>query len=236
MARTQAVDTIASNLANGSSAGFRGQKNVFGTVLAEATHHGRLSALNTATNSYGILTGTALDDTQGSLTHTGNQLDVALQGPGYFKVQTAHGVAYTRNGSFQVSTAGQLTTATGDPVLGDSGPITVGRSGAVTISPDGTLSSAGALAGKLQVVAFSPSATLLSQGNGYYTAFADAGTQPASATTVQQGSLEGSNVSPVDGVVELITAQRSAEAMRHVLSMLDTEMDKTAAQELPRVS
>ena len=161
MARTQAVDTIASNLANGSSAGFRGQKNVFGTVLAQAAHHGRLSVLNKATNSYGVLSGTALDDAQGSLTHTGNQLDVALQGPGYFKVQTAHGTAYTRNGSFQVSTSGQLTTATGDAVLGDAGPLTVGTGGgAVAISPDGTLSSTGAIVGKLQIVAFPPSATL----------------------------------------------------------------------------
>ena len=234
MARTQQLDTIASNLANASSVGFRGQKNVFGTVLAEAVHHGTLSLLNQATNSYGILSGTQLDEGQGAITPTGNPLDVALEGPGYFKIQTSNGVAYTRNGSFQISSGGQLTTSMGDPVLGEAGPINVAR-GNVTISPDGTLSSGGAITGKLAIVTFQPSASPVSRGNGYYSAPPDAG-QPTHTTSVRQGSLESSNSSTVDGVVELISAQRSAEAMRHVLSMLDSEMDKTAAQDLPRVN
>ncbi len=234
MARTQQLDTIASNLANASSAGFRGQKNIFGTVLAAAAHHGDLSALNQATNSYGILSGTQLDAAQGAITNTGNQLDVALEGTGYFKIQTANGIAYTRNGSFQVSSSGQLTTATGDAVLGQSGPISVAR-GAISISPDGTISSGGAITGKLALVDFKPPTMPTSRGNGYYTADA-AQEGGASGTSVRQGALESSNVSPVDGVVELISAQRSAETMRHVLSMLDSEMDKTAVQDLPRVA
>ena len=232
MARTQQLDTIASNLANASSAGFRGQKNIFGTVLAEAAHHGSMSALNSATNSYGVLSGTALDEAQGAITATGNPLDVALEGPGYFKVQTTNGFAYTRNGSFQISSSGQLTTAIGDPVLGQSGPITVAK-GAITISPDGTVSSGGAISGKLSIVNFK--ASPVSRGSGYYTAEAKTETA-ASGTSLRQGSLEGANVSSVSGVVELITAQRSAESMRHVLTMLDSEMDKTAAQDLPRVN
>lgn len=234
MARTQQLDTIASNVANASSAGFRGQKNIFGTVLAEAAHGHGLSALNQVTNSYGVLSGTHLDEAQGSITHTGNPLDVALEGPGYFKVQTANGVAYTRNGSFQVSTTGQLTTANGDAVLGTAGPINVAR-GTVSISPDGTLSSGGAITGKLAIVNFKAPTTPASRGNGYYTADPSQ-EQGASGTNVRQASLENSNVSTIDGVVELITAQRSAETMRHVLTMLDADMDKTAAQDLPRVS
>ena len=234
MARTQALDTIASNMANASSAGFRGEKNVFGTVLAEASHHGSLSPLNQITNSYGVLSGTELDQTQGTVTHTGNDLDVALEGPGYFKVQTATGAAYTRNGSFQVSSSGQLMTAQGDPVLGEAGPISL-PPGPVTISTDGTVSSTGAIVGRLKVVRFDAATVPASRGTGYYTAPASK-EQAAVGTGVQQGAIEGSNVSPIDGVVELITAQRSAEAMRHVLSMLDSEMDKTAAQDLPRVS
>ena len=75
----------------------------------------------------------------------------------------------------------------------------------------------------------------VSRGNGYYTA--DPSQEgAASGTSVRQASLESSNVSTIDGVVELITAQRSAETMRHVLTMLDSDMDKTAAQDLPRVS
>lgn len=234
MARSASLDTIASNLANASSSGFRGQRNIFGTVLAEAKHHGKMSALNQVTNSYGVLSGTDMDQTQGTLTRTGNDLDAALEGPGYFKVQTPTGVAYTRNGSFQVSSTGLLTTASGDAVLGQNGPIRLAR-GAVTIGADGTVSSGGAITGKLMVVDFSPSTTVSSRGGSYYTAPAD-GERVATATNIRQGSVENSNVSPIDGVVSLITAQRSAESMRHVLSMLDSEMDKTAAGDLARVN
>ena len=117
-------------------------------------------------------------------------------------------------------------------MLGQSGPITVAK-GAITISPDGTVSSGGTISGKLAIVNFR--ASPVSRGNGYYTA--EAKTEiAASGTSLRQGSLEGANVSSVSGVVELITAQRSAESMRHVLTMLDSEMDKTATQDLPRVN
>ena len=233
VARTQALDTIAANVANSSSNGFRGQQNVFGTVLASAHHH-RLSTMNQATNSYGVLSSTHLDQTAGSMTRTGNDLDLAIEGSGFFKVQTPTGVAYTRNGAFQVGSTGTLTTATGDPVLGESGPIVVPQ-GKLAISNDGTISVNGALAGKLKLVSFAPSTQLTSRGNGDYAAPASA-EQPAADSRIQQGALESSNVSPVEGIVQLISAQRSAESMRHVLTMIDSEMDKTAAQDLARVS
>jgi flagellar basal-body rod protein FlgF len=236
IARTTSLDTIASNLANASSAGFHGQRNVFGTVLAQAAHHhGTLNALNKAMNSFGVLTGTQIDTTQGTLTHTGNDLDLALEGPGYFKVQTPNGIAYTRNGSFQLSSKGVLTTAAGDPVLTEGDRTVTLTHSPATISADGTVSSAGAIVGRLQVVAFASPAALTSRGAGYYTAPADQEVA-AVGTGIRQGAIENSNVSPVDGVVDLISAQRSAESMRHVLSMLDGDMDKTAVQDLARVN
>ena len=158
---------------------------------------------------------------------TGNDLDLAIEGSAYFKVQTRTGPAYTRNGAFQVSTTGQLTTASGDTVLGESGPIQLPR-GKVGVSPDGTISVDGALAGKLKLVTFAAGTRPTSHGTAYYAAPA-AAEQPATNVAVRQGSLESSNVSPVEGMVQLISAQRAAESMRHVLSMLDGEMDKTAA-------
>jgi flagellar basal-body rod protein FlgF len=233
VARTQALDTIAANVANSSSAGFRGQENMFGTVLAEANHHGRLSTLNRATNTYSQMSGTQLDQTQGVISHTGNDLDAAIEGPGYFKVQTTNGVAYTRNGHFQVNANGQLTTETGDPVLGQAGPITLSK-GPVTISADGTISAGGAISAKLAVVTFAPNTQLSNRGGSNYSAPASS-ELPATGATVQQGALEGSNVSPIEGVVRLISAQRAAESMRHALTMLDADMDKTAVQDLARV-
>jgi len=232
MARTQALDTIANNLANVSTSGFRAGHNIFSSVLASASNPG-LSALNQDANEYGTLGGTQLDTTQGALVPTGNPLDLAIEGPGYFAVKTSAGPVYTRGGNFRVSPQGQLTTSAGDQVLGDGGPITiVGEP--ISISTDGTISANGAIAGRLKLVDFPPATQLTSIGNTYYTA--PAGTAVAAPNAqVRQATLESSNVNPVTSVVELISAQREVETMRRVLSMFNGEMDKTAAQDLPRV-
>jgi flagellar basal-body rod protein FlgF/flagellar basal-body rod protein FlgG len=232
MSRSDALDTIAHNVANVSTSGFRGSHNVFSSVLA-TTGESTLSVLNQDANDYGVLSGTKLDTSQGALTTTGNDLDVAVEGAGYFTVQTANGTVYTRAGNFRVSPKGQLTTAAGDPVLGDNGPITiVGEP--VSISADGTISVDGAITGRLKLAEFAPTAQIESAGGTYYTAPAGSAVA-ATNSKVHQGELEGSNVNPITSIVELITAQREVENMRHVLSMYDSELDKTAVQDLPRV-
>ena len=190
--------------------------------------------MNQATNNYGVLGGTRIDLTQGQLEKTGNPLDVAIEGQGFFKVETASGTAYTREGSFKVSPKGQLTTASGDALVGEGGTITLVGSGPVTISPDGTVTSAGAVVGRLALVDFAPGTDIKSLGGDYVGAPAKSEV-PAKDAQLRQGMIEGSNVNPVSSVVELITAQREAEGMRHALTMFNSEMDKTAAQDLPRV-
>ena len=234
MARIQALDTIAANVANSSSAGFRGEENVFGTVLAEAGQHGRMSALNKATNSFSQIGHPQLDTTQGVITRTGNDLDLAIEGPGYFKVETATGTAYTRNGHFHADANGRLVTDAGEPVLGDGGVIKLAK-GKVSISANGTISCDGAISGKLSLVTFASGTKLINHGGSEYGA--PAGSElPVSETSLQQGALEGSNVSPMEGVVQLITAQRAAESMRHALTLIDGEIDKATVQDLARVS
>jgi flagellar basal-body rod protein FlgF len=234
MARTEALETIANNLANVSTVGFRASHNDFSSLLA-TTGNSPLSVLNQDANDYGVLSGTRLDTSQGALVKTSNDLDLAIEGPGYFAVQTPAGTVYTRGGNFRVSPVGQLITAAGDPVLGDNNrPITV-IGAPVSISADGTISTNGAIFGRLKMVEFAPTVNIKSTGGAYYTA--PAGTAvPAQKSQVRQGMLESSNVNPVTSVVELITAQREVETMRHVLTMFNSELDKTAAQELPRLS
>ena len=231
--RMQSLDSIAANVANSSSTGYRAQTTSFGTALAQAVHHGNLTSLNQSANSYSQLTSSQLDQSQGMLTRTGNELDVALQGSGFLKVQTANGTAYTRNGNLQLDSSGKLVTSTGDAVLGEAGTITLDK-GPVSISADGTITQNGAIAGKLAIVDFAPGTNLSQRGTSNYAA--PAGSQEQAGTaTVQQAALEGSNVSSIDGMVQLIGAQRAAESMLHVLNMVDTDMNKTAA-ELVRVS
>jgi flagellar basal-body rod protein FlgF len=128
-----------------------------------------------------------------------------------------------------------LITAAGDPVLGDNNLPIILLGTPISISPDGTISTNGAISGRLRLVEFAPNVEIKSTGGTYYTA--PAGTAiPAQNSQVRQGMLESSNVNPVTSVVELITAQREVETMRHVLTMMNGELDKTAAQELPRLS
>jgi flagellar basal-body rod protein FlgF/flagellar basal-body rod protein FlgG len=232
ISRTEALDTIANNLANASTVGYRSQQNVFSSVLADADNASG-SSLDQAMNSYGILSGTALDQSQGALQKTGNNLDLAIEGRGYFVVQTANGVAYTRAGDFQISSKGQLVTSKGDAVMGDRGVIAL-PPGKVAISASGTISSNGAIVGKLKVVEFPPSASLTSMGNAYYSAPANTATD-ATDSSVRQGMLESSNVNPVSGMVQLVMAQRSAEMSQRALAMFNSEIDKTATQDLPKV-
>jgi flagellar basal-body rod protein FlgF/flagellar basal-body rod protein FlgG len=233
IARTQALDTIANNLANANTVGYRAERNLFSSVLADAGKRSPGTALNNAINNYGILSGTNLDYGQGALQKTGNNLDVALEGSGFFVVQTANGQVYTRNGSFQVSTKGQLVTSNGDAVMGDKGPITL-LPGSASISADGTISQNGAVIAKLNVVDFPAGTQITSAGNTYYAAPPKTAT-PATGFSVQQGAVESSNVNPITCMVELVDAQRSAEMMQRALSMFNSEIDKTATQDLPKV-
>ena len=231
-AQTLNIDVIANNLANASTVGFRAERNVFSSVLATAGDAAE-SPFSEAVNRFGILSGTTIDQSQGALEKTGNELDLGIEGSGYFVVQTADGPMYTRNGAFQVSSHGQLVTASGDAVMGDRGVINI-LPGPVSISADGTISSNGAVEGKLRLVEFPPDTAFKSMGNTYYSAPVKSA-QPATNSNVRQGMLESSNVNPVEGMIELVSAQRTAEMMQRTLSMLNNDMDKTAAQDLPKV-
>lgn len=233
MARSQALDLVANNLANTSTPGYRGQHNIFRSFLATAAGHPG-SSLNQAVNDFGISGGSQMDVTQGNLEHTGNDFDFGVQGPGFFQVQTTSGPVFTRNGNFQVSPQGQLITAQGDPVMGENGVIRI-VGGPMTVSPDGTISVQGAVAGKIKLVEFPPGTALESVGKTYYSAPKNTGT-PAKQSTITQGSLESSNVNPVASAVELVAVQRYAEMMQRALSMFHTEFNRIATEDIPRVT
>ena len=231
-AQTQALELVANNLANLGTAGYRGQQATFRSLLAGG---GAVSwnPLNAAVNDFGVLGGSRIDRASGSLTATGNPLDLAVAGNGFFILQSAQGIAYTRNGGFHATPTGQLVTSEGDAVLGEQGPITLPQ-GSVAVSADGTLSVDGAVVAKLRVVEFSPDTSLRAIGAAIYAAPAKS-ELPAASSSIRQGMLEESNVSPVEGVVQLITIQRNAEMMQRALTLFDSQFNQTAVQDLPRV-
>jgi len=230
-AQMQALELVANNLANVNTAGYRGQRATFRSLLAG--HNLLWNPVNSAINNYGILGGGATDLDSGSLTATGNPLDLAVAGKGFFVIQSSSGTLYTRDGGFHRTQDGRLVTAAGDPVLGEQGPIQL-PNGVVAVAADGTISVDGAVAGRVRIAEFAPTTELTASGKALYAA--PPGSElPAASSSIRQAMIEQSNVSAVEGVVQLITVQRNAEMMQRALSLFDSQMNQTAVQDLPHV-
>ena len=237
VAGTQALELAANNLANVSTTGYKAQREFYKSLTASLGNSSQrqLSPLNQAINNYGVLGGATVDTQAGMLERTGNDLDVAMEGSGFFVVQTKAGLQYTRNGNFRVDTSGQVQTAWGDPVLDDQGrPLEI-PSGPISVSSDGTISSQGAVVGRFGTVDFAPATVLVPDGNSMYAAPKGSAT-PATDPQVRQGVLEASNMSPITGTIGLIMIQRQAQLLQQALSIFHNEFNKSAAEDLPRVS
>ena len=232
--RTQssALEIIANNVANVSTAGFRGQVPAFASLVASISRR-PMSGWEQLANEYSLLNGSRVDRAEGNLGRTGNPLDFGIEGPGFFAVQTKAGTLYTRNGSFHISATGQLVSFSGDAVLGGSGPITV-PNGELSVSRDGTVSVNGAVAGNLRLVEFGAGAEIEPAGESYYSAPAGSA-KSAVHSGVRQGMLESSNVTAIGAMVSLISAQRQAEMMQRALGAFYSDFNRIAADDLPRV-
>lgn len=231
-AQTQALELVANNLANLGTTGYRGERATFRALMAGGAAVA-WNPLNAAVNDFGVLGGSRVDETSGSLTGTGNPLDLAVAGKGFFVVQAGQGLLYTRNGGFHLTPQGKLVTAQGDAVLGEQGQIVL-PSGAVAVSADGTISVDGAVVATLRLAEFGPDTPLSPAGNAMYSAPAKSALV-AAGSSVRQGMLEASNVSAVEGAVQVITIQRNAEMMARALSLFDSQMNQTAVQDLPKI-
>ena len=241
MARTQALDTAANNLANAGTTGFRAQHDYFSGVLAGGIDQNpeTASQVGQSVNGFGVLGGNRLDLGQGELRSTGNPLDLALEGQGFFAIRTNNGVRYTRDGAFSRSSAGILQTSQGEPVLdANQQPITI-PTGSINVSADGSVSvstpDGNVIAGKVGVFDFADKdkPSLIAEGANRFSAD---GVKPTAGTAlVEQGSVEGANEDAVHGTMQLVLVQRQAEMMQKALSVFNNDFDKTASEDLPRV-
>ncbi|HXA83236.1 MAG TPA: flagellar basal-body rod protein FlgF [Methylomirabilota bacterium] len=228
--RLDALEVVANNLANANTTGYKAQVSFYRAMPAWL-QESLTTPLNQVVNRFGVLGGAQLDLTPGNLEKTENPTDVALQGAGFFNVQTKAGVRFTRDGNFQLNAKRQLVTGTGDPVLGEQGPLQI-PSGQITISEDGTISVDGGVVAKLKVTEFVSATDLKPEGNSYFASKSAGKLSPD--PRVMQGSLETSNANPVKATVSLIELQRTAQMMEKALSIFHNEFNKTAAQDLPR--
>jgi flagellar basal-body rod protein FlgF len=232
LARTEALDSAASNLSNSGTRGFRAEREFFRSAIMgpDALN----SQLNRTVNDFGVLGGNKLDLGQGSLVPTGNPLDLAIEGQGFFAIQTKSGIRYTRDGQFRRSIDGSLVTEQGEPVLnGKSQPIRI-PSGDTVISSEGVISVSGAAVGSLGLFNFPSPDSVVPEGTNRYAPVSGFTPMPATAS-IHQGSLEGSNQDVIQGTLQLILVQRQAEMMQKALTVFNNDFDKTASEELPKV-
>ena len=212
-ATMQRQDVLAHNLANASTTGFRAEMMAFRAVPVLGN--------GASTRVYAIESTPGYNADPGPVAATGRNLDVAMKGQAWLAVQGRDGTeAYTRNGALDVDSEGLLVNRSGQTVLGDGGPITVPANAQVLIGADGTVTATVAGGkpqgiGRLKLV--TPEAPLLRGEDGLFRG-AD-GDLPADATArLQDGALEGSNVSPVESMVAMIAAARQFEQQMKMLS------------------
>jgi flagellar basal-body rod protein FlgF/flagellar basal-body rod protein FlgG len=233
MARTQALDTAAANLANAQTPGYRAEREFFRSALLGPDALD--SQLGQAVNNYGLLGGDRLNLGQGALQQTGNPLDLAIEGQGFFAVQTAHGVRYTRDGGFHRSQAGLLVTSAAEPVLSSTGkPIPI-PPGDVSVGGNGVLSVAGGAVDTVGVFAFPSGAALTPEGANRYVASSSVTPTASRDAMVHQGAIESANEDTVQGTLDLIVMQRQAEMMQKALTVFHTEFNKFATEDLARI-
>ena len=223
-ATMQRQDTLANNIANVSTPGFRAELQAFRAVPVQGS--------GASTRAYSLETTTGYDASAGAVTATGRNLDVAVKGKSWLTVQALDGTeAYTRGGALEVSNDGTLTTRSGLPLMGDGGPLQVPPNAAVSIGADGTVSAKGSdgkntAIGKLKLV--TPDAPLRRGDDGLFRA-ADGDLSADDTARVQDGALEGSNVSAVESMVAMISAARQFEAQMKMIQTADAD-EKSAAQ------
>ena len=233
VARMQALDTASANLANAHTPCYRAELEYFRSVLLGPDALD--SQLGQTVNNYGLLGGDRLSMAQGALQQTGNPLDLAVEGEGFFQVQTPNGLRYTRDGGFHRAQNGQLVTAAGEPVLSTAGQAIAVPPGEVTVGANGVLSVAGGVVATVGLFAFPPGAQLTPEGANRYVAPEGIAPMPANNATVHQGAIEAANQDVIQGSLDLIVMQRQAEMMQKALTIFHTEFNKTATEDLPRV-
>lgn len=220
----QKLDVLANNLANINTPGFKQDRLIF-RVPVEEENPSSVSSVQGAPPP--IPSGAMTDFSQGILRHTDNALDVALDGDGFFCVQTPQGTCYTRNGSFGINENGVLATEEGLPVMGSGGEVQISGSN-IHIDEDGNVFEDGNQVGTLKIVTVSKPEFLKKMGN---TLFSLDGSETAQDMTegfkVRQGYVETSNVNSISAMTEMIDVSRGFEAYQKIIQFLDDAAKKS---------
>jgi flagellar basal-body rod protein FlgG len=228
-ARMESLDMLANNIANSATDGYKSDREFYDLYVSSS------AGGDPVPSTMPVIERPWTDLSQGVLRTTGNSLDLALEGRGFFAVDGPSGPLYTRNGSFHAAADGSLVSSDGYPVRTVGGTkLRLNATDPVTVNPDGAILQGGQPAGKLEVVDFPDTVALTKQGNTLFRV-ADPNAKPTSATkaTVHQGKLEQSNVGTAESAVRLVSVMRQFEMLQKAIS-IGTEMNRRAVEEVAR--
>jgi flagellar basal-body rod protein FlgG len=219
------LDVVSNNLANAATPGFKVEHFYPGLIRDNA---------NSGEGSIPDQSSTMVDYSQGITQITGNALDVAIQGDGFFTVQTKEGLAYTRKGNFTINKNNQLVTQSGEFVLGDRGPITV-SGGNVEIDNAGRVVADGAEAGNLRIARFDNIQGLTRVKEGLFTDPGAARVKKMDNPEIKPRHLEMSNANVIKEMVDMIDIQRSFESYQKVIQTI-SDLDKLSISRVGRLA
>lgn len=228
-ARLESLDMLANNLANTETGGYKLDREFYNLYVSpEAAGADEKTAATLP-----VVERPWTDFSQGPLQTTGNSLDLALSGQGFFAVDGPAATLYTRNGGFRVTPAGLLVTAEGYPLRTSTGGHLQVQPGPVEVAPDGSVLQNGVALGRIDIGGFPDTDVLLKQGNSYFRS--TTAPAPASGVEVHQGQLEGSNVGAAESAVRLVSVMRQFEMLQKAAS-LGAQMNREAVEEVARVA
>ena len=226
-------DVVTQNITSSQTTGYRKQTVNFSTQLSgemQAGDSGKLARNGDGSPTVFPTVNTGINFTSGETEPTHRDLDVAIQGNGFFEVQMPDGSkAYTRSGEFALSSDRTLTTTGGQKVMTEGGtPITLLPDGGnLVINADGTIFQGSTALGKLAVQNFKDPSKLQPVAGGYFVAGPGVQPQPVEKPELMQGYLEGSNVAPLREMVDMVMISRAYEANQKIITTFDQTMQKT---------
>lgn len=230
------LDTIAQNLSNVGTAGYKAERVAFDVTPLQNFPTPVVDPILAETQPLVVGADMRRDFSQGSVTSTGNPLDVAITGKGFFAVVTPRGERYTRQGSFIVDKEGFLTTPEGFRVQGDQGDLRLGTEGGpIEIGEDGSIRSDGSIIGQFRLTDFGDQPQLVPEGDSLYLAMGGGTPMSPDQVQVTQYALERANVDVVQGMVALVDVSRTFETYMRAITRLD-ELQQRAINEVGRTA
>ena len=237
-ARMESLEMLANNVANSATAGFKSDREFYSLYTSAQALEAQQDGLHPSAATLPVIEGRWTDFSQGTLTPTGNPLDLGLYGRGFFVVQSPSGPLYTRNGNFQISKDGALVTTEGYPVrrVPDGKAIQMDPSKPVEISKDGMVRQQGQEIAQIELADMDSPDSLSKLGSMYFQlSDPKLAAAPSRDLEVRQGTLENSNVPPAEAAVRLVSVLRQFEMLQRAMNMAG-DMNRRALEEVARVS